>query len=112
MAATPTTRTVTLVAVSTARRAGLLDLDTVGRQSGLHPDVVRRLIALGAVVPAGGTERDPLFAPDTPSRLARAERLRRDLGLGYSGALLACDLLDRIAALQERLQRYERNPSR
>jgi hypothetical protein len=103
---------VTLVAVSTARRSGLLDLDAVGRQSGLHPDVLRRLIALGAVEPAGGTTQAPLFAPDAPARLARAARLRRDLGLGYAGALLAADLLDRIAALQERLSRYERNPSR
>ena len=112
MAAAPTTRTVTLVAVSRARRAGLLDLDAVARQSGLHPDVVRRLVALGAVEPAGGTTREPLFSPSVPSLLARAARLRRDLGLSYAGALLASDLLDRIAALQERLRRYERDPTR
>ena len=45
---------------------------------------------------------------DAAARLARAARLRRDLGLNYAGALLACDLLDRIAELEARLRRYER----
>ncbi len=43
-------------------------------------------------------------------RLARAVRLRRDLGLNYAGAMLACDLLDRIDELERRLRRYEEVP--
>ena len=35
--------------------------------------------------------------------LARASRLRRDLGLNYSGAVLACELLARIDELEQRL---------
>jgi hypothetical protein len=101
--ATTTPRTLTLV----PRRSALLGADAVGRQSGLHPEVVVRLVRLGVVDAAGGTARAPLFTRDAPSRLARAARLRRDLGLGYGGALLACELLDRIEALEERLRRYE-----
>jgi hypothetical protein len=35
--------------------------------------------------------------------VARAERLRRDLGLNYPGAVLVCELLDRISELEARL---------
>ena len=41
-------------------------------------------------------------------RLQRALRLRRDLGLSYNGAALVLDLLDRIEALERRLDQYER----
>ena len=48
--------------------------------------------------------------PSAGLRLARAVRLRRDLGLNYAGAMLACDLLDRIDELERRLRRYEEVP--
>jgi hypothetical protein len=48
--------------------------------------------------------RAPRFDPSTAARVARAERLRRDLGLNYAGAVLACELLDRISELEARLQ--------
>jgi hypothetical protein len=34
--------------------------------------------------------------------VAAAERLRRDLGLNFAGAVLACELLDRIQELEDR----------
>ena len=61
----------------------------------------------GLLEPAGGTARSPLFPRDAAARLARAARLRRDLGLNYAGAVLACELLARIDELEERLRRYE-----
>ena len=65
--------------------------------------------------PAAGADRplDPVapglrpLAGAAAARLARALRLRRDLGLNYAGALLACDLLERIDELERRLRRYE-----
>ena len=71
----------------------LVDVRALGRRSGLHPDLVRRLIALDAV--------DPLDW-DAAARLARLMRLRRDLGLNVAGAALACDLLERIEELEAR----------
>ncbi len=85
-----------------------LAMQTVARQAGLHPDLVLRLIRLGAIEPAGGTRAAPLYPGDSPARLARAVRLRRDLGVGWSGAILALDLLARIDELEARLRRYER----
>jgi hypothetical protein len=71
----------------------LADVKALARRSGLHPDLVRRLIALDAV--------DPLDW-DAAERLARLVRLRRDLGLNVAGAALVCDLLLRIEELEAR----------
>jgi hypothetical protein len=59
-------------------------------------------VALGFVDLAA----DP-FRPDAAALLARAMRLRHDLGLNYAGAVLAVELLDRIDQLERRLGRYE-----
>jgi chaperone modulatory protein CbpM len=90
--------------------APLVALEVLAREAGLHPELVRRLIALGALEPLGGTTRAPLFPRDAAARLARITRLRRDLGLNYAGAMLACDLLARIEALEDRVAASSRNP--
>jgi hypothetical protein len=87
------------------RPADACTLDELARAAGLHPEVVRRLIRLGLVDPIS-SEAD-LWPRAAASRLARAVRLRRDLGLNYAGALLASDLLERIEELEGRLRRYE-----
>jgi hypothetical protein len=83
-----------------------LELEMLAREAGLHPDLVRRLVRLGAIDPIGGTAA-PRFPRDAAARLARTARLRRDLGLSYAGAVLACELLTRIDLLEARLRRYE-----
>jgi hypothetical protein len=86
-----------------APESGLVGIETLAREAGIHPDLTRRLIALGLVEPGGGTRAAPLFAREDELLLARAVRLRRDLGLNYSGAVLACELLARIDELEQRL---------
>jgi hypothetical protein len=81
----------------------VVGLETLARQAGMHPDLVRRFIALGLL------ERGPVHPTSAAARLARAARLRRDLGLSYAGAVLACELLERIDELEARLRRYEVN---
>jgi len=82
--------------MSPGRTIVLADAESLARRTGLHPDLVRRLIRIGAIDP---------FAWDAAPRLARIVRLRRDLGLNYAGAVLACDLLARIDELEARLGR-------
>jgi hypothetical protein len=77
-------------------------LEALAAEAGVHPELARRLVALGLL----DTAPQPL-GPDAALRLARAVRLRRDLGLNYAGALLAGELLDRIEQLELRLRRYE-----
>jgi hypothetical protein len=72
----------------------VVGVQVLAHDAGLHPELVRRLIRLGAVEPD---------ALDAAARLARVVRLRRDLGLNYAGAILACDLLTRIDELETRL---------
>jgi hypothetical protein len=69
-------------------------IDLLARRAGVHPDLVRALVASGWIA------RD-----ESPARLAKAMRLRRDLGVNLAGALLACDLLDRIDELEGRWTR-------
>jgi len=109
MTATRTpTATVALVRWTAGPRAAdTLDIDALASESGLHPDVVRRLVDLGLLTPVGGTSAAPRFHRDAAATLACAARLRRDLGIGYAGAVLACELLARIDGLEARLRRYE-----
>jgi hypothetical protein len=72
-------------------------IERLARESGLHPEVVQRFVRLGLI--------SPTYSPAAPALLARAVRLRRDLGLNYTAAVLACELLARIEVLEERLAR-------
>jgi hypothetical protein len=85
------------------RGAGLVGIETIAQRAGIHPDLARRLIRLGLIEPSGGTSAAPLFRPEDAPLLARAVRLRRDLGLNFAGAVLACELLARIDQLEARL---------
>jgi hypothetical protein len=78
----------------TATAIVVVDLDRLAHEAGLHPELVRRLVSLGAVDPG---------SPGAAARLARVIRLRHDLGLNYAGAILASELLARIDELEARL---------
>jgi hypothetical protein len=104
-------RTLTLVRTGGPPR-GSVELEVLAREAGMHPELVKRLVRLGlldAVAPSAGTT---LFPRDAARLLARAARLRQDLGLNYAGAVLACQLLARIEALEARLRRYEDHDER
>ncbi|HTA32835.1 MAG TPA: chaperone modulator CbpM [Solirubrobacteraceae bacterium] len=82
----------------------LVTLESLARETGLHPDVIRRFVQFGLLAPRAGTAAAPLFAEQDAELLARAARLRRDLGLNYAGAVLASELLARIEDLEQRLR--------
>jgi chaperone modulatory protein CbpM len=111
MVAPTRVRTTTLALVRRpGSRGPLLDLDSFAREAGVHPELVRRFVALGLVEPASGTAAAPLFCRDAAVTVGRAARLRRDLGIDYGGAILAAELLARIDVLERRLRRYEPHP--
>jgi MerR-like DNA binding protein len=87
------------MATTLVRRSAVpIEIRVLAREAGVHPDLVRRFVALGLLEP---------YPVDAAARIARAARLRRDLGLNYAGAVLATELLARIDELQRRLSRYE-----
>ena len=79
-----------------------VELAVVARAAGLRISLVRRYLTLGLFEPCAEEGSAPRFDPSCAGRLAKAERLRRDLGLNHAGAVLACELLDRIHQLEER----------
>jgi hypothetical protein len=80
-----------------------VELTVVARQAGVRIALARRYLAFGLFDECAGTTDAPLFAPVCAARLAKAERLRRDLSLNYAGAVLVCELLDRIGELEDRV---------
>jgi DNA-binding transcriptional MerR regulator len=82
----------------------LVAVEVLARDAGVHPDIVRRFVQLGLLEPRGGTRVAPLFSPQDAFLVARAMRLRRDLGVNYAGAVLASELLARIDELEQRLR--------
>lgn len=77
-----------------------LELAGLARRAGVRIAVVRRYLEFGLFEPQPEPAEDPRYDPSSAARVARAERLRRDLGLNYAGAVLACELLDRIRDLE------------
>ncbi|MGW7072753.1 chaperone modulator CbpM [Streptomyces sp. NPDC054855] len=112
-------RTSADVPLSTAVRYALvpvprLSLHAVARRSGLHPDLIRRFVALGLVDAERDGAGNLAFDPAAPAVLARIQRLRSGLCLNYASIGLVLDLLDRIslleAALRGRATRSETPP--
>jgi chaperone modulatory protein CbpM len=78
-----------------------LDLDTFARAVALHPDVVRRLVALGLLDADADAEGRLWLPADQLARVGRIQRLRAGFALNYAAVGLVMDLLDRIAELEE-----------
>jgi chaperone modulatory protein CbpM len=92
-----------------ARRPGI-QLDVFATRCGLHPDMVRRLIALGLVACQQDARGDLWFEPSASVTVARIQRLRTGLGLNYAAIGLVLDLLDRIEELESASRRRRTSP--
>ncbi len=86
-----------------------VELTVIARMAGVQTVLVRRYLEFGLLEPAqprpSSAARTPRFPATSAARVARAERLRRDLDLNYAGAVLVVELLDRISELEARLPR-------
>jgi chaperone modulatory protein CbpM len=89
-------------------RAVRLSLEEFALVSGVHPDLIRRLVTLGLVE----AYRDPAgqlwFSRSEFAALARVQRLRAGFALNYAAVGLVADLLDRIAVLEVALRVAQR----
>jgi DNA-binding transcriptional MerR regulator len=77
-----------------------VELAVVAQQAGVRIAVVRRYLEFGLFEPHPEPAEAPRYDPRSAGRIARAERMRRDLGLNFAGAVLVCELLDRIRELE------------
>jgi hypothetical protein len=82
-----------------------LDLAAFSRASGLHPELVARLVCLGLLDAHASSSGQPAFAPDQLARAARIQRLRAGLSLNYAAIGVVLDLLDRIDILEAAARR-------
>jgi hypothetical protein len=82
-----------------------VELTVVARRAGVTTACVRRYLEFGLVEPhPAAPAASPRFDPRSAARVARAERLRLDLGLNFAGAVLVSELMDRISELEARLR--------
>ena len=84
--------------VRVARRS--MDLDSFAKATNLHPDLIRRLIALGLLDPEPDANGQLRFHNDQVAASERMQRLRAGFALNYAALGLVVDLLDRIAVLE------------
>ena len=77
-----------------------IQLDVFAARCGLHPDMVRRLVALGLIACQHDSRGEPSFEPSALVTVARVQRLRTGLGLNYAAIGLVLDLLDHIEELE------------
>jgi DNA-binding transcriptional MerR regulator len=77
-----------------------IDIEAFARATGLHPEMVRRLVDLGLLDPVRDATGDLRFPPAQVAVASRLMRLRAGFSLNYAALALVCDLLDRIAELE------------
>jgi chaperone modulatory protein CbpM len=87
----------------TAARAPL-SLEYFARRCGVHPEFVRRLVALGLVRAERGEDGALWFSPSEVAAVARLQRLRTMLPMNYAALGLVVELLDRITELETALR--------
>jgi hypothetical protein len=75
-------------------------LESFARSTQTHPDLVRKLVVLGALDAQTDSAGNLWFAPAQVASIARIKRLRASLSINYASVGLVCDLLDRIAVLE------------
>jgi hypothetical protein len=83
-----------------------LDLESFSRAARMHPELVRRLLALGLLDAARDTRGDLWFDPAQLREMARIQRLHAGFALDYAACGLVTELLDRIAALEDLVRRH------
>lgn len=84
---------------ATGEEDGWVDLNSLP----IHPELALRLAEFGVVEVRQGHVR-----LSHASRLLKLQRLRANLSVNLSGAAIILDLLERIEALQEEVDRLKR----
>jgi chaperone modulatory protein CbpM len=85
-----------------------LSLEEFAVLSGMHPDLIRRLVALGLIEAHRDTAGALWFSRSELAEVARVQRLRAGFALNYAAIGLVTDLLDRIAVLEAALRAAQR----
>ncbi|MCW2766659.1 MAG: hypothetical protein JWO11_2618 [Nocardioides sp.] len=85
---------------SSLARPLALDLESFARVARVHPQLVRRLVALGLLEPVRDASGQLWFSRTELATIARLQRLRAAFSMNYAALGLVVELLDRVAALE------------
>jgi chaperone modulatory protein CbpM len=88
------------------------DLESFALATGLHPDLVRRLVALGLVDATRDAAGELWFSPAQLAVASRVRRLHAGLPLNYAAIGVVVELLDRITELEAALRVATRTTTR
>jgi chaperone modulatory protein CbpM len=81
-----------------------LPLERFARRAGVHPELIRRFVALGLVEAARDRAGELWLEPAELATVARVQRLHAGLSLNYAAIGLVLDLLERIEELEAALR--------
>jgi hypothetical protein len=87
-----------------ATRDVRLNLAAFARESGAHPELLRRFVALGLLEAHQDSTGELWFSRTELAALGRVQRLRAGFALNYAAIGLVTELLDRIATLEATLR--------
>jgi chaperone modulatory protein CbpM len=85
-------------------RVSRLSLDDFAARAGMHPELLRRWVALGLLEPSRDAGGQLWFRATQLQAVARIQRLRAGLSVNYAALGLVVDLLDRIEVLEAQLR--------
>jgi chaperone modulatory protein CbpM len=85
-------------------RPARLSLPDFARRASVHPDLIRRFVALGLLDPTRDATGTLWFTPAQLVTVARIQRLHATLPVNYAAIGLILDLLERIDSLEAALR--------
>lgn len=88
-------------------RDEVCSLDELCQASKVDANWIAELVEYGVVQPIGGAGMPWQFASVSIVRVAKAQRLERDLGLNAAGVAMVLDLIEEIDGLRARLKAFE-----
>ena len=86
-------------------RPDRLSLTAVAGRTGVHPELIRRFVALSLLDASRDSAGQLWFARTAPATIARIQRMHAGLSLNYNAIGLVLDLLARIERLEAELRR-------
>lgn len=85
-----------------------LTLEMLAEATGARRTLIARLVRLGLLETVGEGTDEPLVPQRAVMRLRRMQRLRRDLGVNFTGASVVLDLVERMDQMKRELAEVRR----
>ena len=86
----------------------LVTIDELARLSKQHLDMIKLMVDWGLIEPSI-TDPQPLFFEATVPTIWKIMRIRKDLGVNWSGIGVILTLLERVESLEKEVERLEQN---